>query len=228
MKVNCIIVDDEPASREILQRYVARCEVLNLSETCRNAFEAAEALRNHEVQLIFLDINMPRLSGMQFYKSLKQAPFVIFTTAYAQFAVEGFEVNAVDFLLKPFPFERFETAVNKAVDNIRSQLRLNDDIIYISLKSDRKIHRLDINDIFHLKAVGDYVQVFFNEKSILVHSTLQNLLGQMPSKLFVRVHRSHAIAVKKVQTIDGNRVRVCGKTIPIGQQYRTEFLNMMS
>jgi DNA-binding LytR/AlgR family response regulator len=113
-------------------------------------------------------------------------------------------------------------------ENIRSQSRFNDDNAYISLKSDRKIHRLDINDIFHLKAVGDYVQVFFNEKSIQVHSTLQNLLGQMPSKQFVRVHRSHAIAVNKVQTIDRKQVKVRGENIPIGQQYRTEFLNMMS
>ena len=138
MKINCIIVDDEPASREILEKYVADCSCLNLVETCKNAFEATEAINNVDIQLIFLDINMPKLSGMKFYRSLTNPPFVIFTTAYPEFAVEGFEVNAVDFLLKPFPFERFLKAVNKAIDILKNQSNDNICYEYIFLKSDKK------------------------------------------------------------------------------------------
>ncbi len=224
MKVNCIIVDDEPAAREILDRYVATCESLCLAAMCRNAFDAAEALKNHDVQLIFLDINMPGLSGMQFYKSLKNPPFVIFTTAYPEFAVEGFEVNAVDFLLKPYPFDRFETAVNKAIEIIRSRTNHASDEAFILLKSDKKIYRINLSDILHIKAVGDYVQVLFGEKSILVHSTFQNLLNQLPGDQFVRVHKSHAIALGKIETIEGNMVKIHGQYIPIGLTYRAVFL----
>jgi DNA-binding LytR/AlgR family response regulator len=228
MKVNCIIVDDEPAAREILERYVSRCDALHLAAICSHAFEAAEALKHHEVQLIFLDINMPRLSGMQFYRSLTNPPFVIFTTAYPEFAVEGFEVNAVDFLLKPYPFNRFETAVNKAIEIIRSKTNHAADEAFILLKSDKKIYRINLSDILHIKAVGDYVQVYFGEKSILVHSTFQNLLNQLPPDQVVRVHKSHAIALNKVESIDGNIVRLSGKDIPVGLSYRAAFMDKMS
>jgi DNA-binding LytR/AlgR family response regulator len=227
MKVNCIIVDDEPASREILEKYVADCSYLNLVETCKNAFEATEAINNVEIQLIFLDINMPKLSGMKFYRSLTNPPFVIFTTAYPEFAVEGFEVNAVDFLLKPFPFERFLKAVNKAIDNLKNQSNEHNYHEYIFLKSDKKIHRIIINEIYHLESVGDYVKVFFNGRFIMVHDTFQNLLNQLPNNLFVRIHKSHAIAVNKIDTIEGNMVKVKDKLLPIGQTYRNDFMHLI-
>lgn len=227
MKINCIIVDDEPASREILERYVADCSSLNLAGICKNAFEAAEVINNVEIRLIFLDINMPKLSGMKFYRSLINPPFVIFTTAYPEFAVEGFEVNAVDFLLKPFPFERFLKAVNKAIDIMKNKSNDNICCDYIFLKSDKKIHRVIINEIYHLEAIGDYVKVFFNVKFIMVHDTFQNLLSQLPDKLFVRVHKSYAIAVNKIDIIEGNMVKVKDKFIPIGQTYRNEFMNLI-
>ena len=227
MKINCIIVDDEPASREILEKYVADCSCLNLVLTCKNAFEATEAINSFEIQIIFLDINMPKLSGMKFYRSLINAPFVIFTTAYPEFAVEGFEVNAVDYLLKPFPFDRFLKAVNKATDILKNQSNDNNCCEYVFLKSDKKIHRVIINDIYHLEAVGDYVKVFFNDKYIMVHETFQNLLNQLPDKLFVRVHKSHAIAINKIDTIEGNMVKVNDKFFPIGETYRYEFMNLI-
>ncbi len=227
MKVNCIIVDDEPASREILEKYVADCSSLNLVETCKNAFEATEVINNVEIQVIFLDINMPGLSGMKFYRSLTNPPFVIFTTAYPEFAVEGFEVNAVDFLLKPFPFERFLKAVNKAIYILKNQSNENHSSEYILFKSDKKIHRVTINEIYHLEAYGDYVKVLFNGKSIIVHNTFQNLLNQLPDNLFARVHKSHAIALNKFELIEGNMIKIKDKTVPIGQTYRSDFLNLI-
>jgi DNA-binding LytR/AlgR family response regulator len=227
MKVNCIIVDDEPASREILEKYIADCPTLNLVESCKNAFEASEIISNNPIQLIFLDINMPKLSGIKFYRSLTNPPFVIFTTAYPEFAVEGFEVSAVDYLLKPFPFERFLKAVNKAVDVLKNKSNDNRTIEHILLKSDKKIHQVNINEIYHLEAIGDYVKVFYNGKSIMVHETFQNLLNQLPNNLFVRIHKSHAIAIKKIVTIEGNMVKIKDKQLPIGQTYRAEFMNLI-
>ena len=208
MKINCIIVDDEPASREILEKYVADCSFLNLVQTCKNAFEATETINDIDIQLIFLDINMPKLSGMKFYRSLTNPPFVIFTTAYPEFAVEGFEVNAVDFLLKPFPFERFLKAVNKAIDNLKNQTNENNYHEFIFLKSDKKIHRIIINEIYHLESIGDYVKVFFNGR-------------------FIRIHKSHAVAINKIDTVEGNMVKIKDKFFPIGQTYRNEFMTLI-
>jgi DNA-binding LytR/AlgR family response regulator len=227
MKVNCIIVDDEPASREILEKYITDCSSLNLVAICKNAFEATEAIDNFEIRLIFLDINMPKLSGMKFYRSLTNPPFVIFTTAYPEFAVEGFEVNAVDFLLKPFPFERFLKAVNKATDILKNRDNVNNPFEYIFYKSDKKIHRVIVNEISNLEAVGDYVKVYFNGRFIMVHDTFQNLLNQLPDNLFVRIHKSHAIAINKIDTIEGNMVKIRDKNFPIGETYRNDFMNLI-
>lgn len=228
MNINCIIVDDEPAARELMQQYVARIDTLHLIAVCSNAMDAAAVMKYAQVQLIFLDINLPRLSGMQFYRSLDNPPFVIFTTAYPEFAVEGFEVNAIDYLLKPFPFNRFEAAVGKAFGLIKSAVARGTQDTYILLKSDKKIHRLKLDDIHHLKAVGDYVQVFFGKNAILVHSTFQQLLNQLPGEQFVRVHKSYAVALRKIEAISGNKVKIMGEYIPIGQSYRTAFMGRVS
>ncbi len=227
MKINCIIVDDEPASREILEKYIADCPVLNLAGICKNAFEANDFINNHDINLIFLDINMPRLSGMKFYKSLAKPPYVIFTTAYTEFAVEGFEVNAVDYLLKPYPFERFLKAVNKAIDIINNKNHELNKSDFILLRSDKKIHRIIINDISYLEAIGDYVKVHSDNKYILVHDTFQNLLSQLSENQFIRVHKSFAISINKFELIEGNMVKISNKSIPIGHTYRNEFINLI-
>lgn len=225
MKIKCIIVDDEPASREILEKYIADCTVLSLICACKNAFEANDILNSQDIQLIFLDINMPRLSGMKFYKSLTNPPYVIFTTAYPEFAVEGFEVNAVDYLLKPFPFERFLKAVNKAIDIINSNKSSIDNKDFVLMRSDKKIHRVLISDITYLEAVGDYVKVHTNAKSLIVHDTFQNLLNQLPEQRFMRVHKSFAISVDKFEVIEGNTIKIRDHVIPIGQAFRTAFMD---
>ena len=226
--MNCIIVDDEPAARELLQQYIARIDVLHLLAVCSNAYDAAAVLKHAQVSLIFLDINMPRLSGMQFYRLLENPPFVIFTTAYPEFAVEGFEVNAVDYLLKPFPFSRFEAAVGRALDVIRSASARDTQEAFILLRSDKKIFRVTLADIFYLKAVGDYVQVFFGKNAILVHSTFQQMLKQLPGDQFVRVHKSYAVALDKIESYEGARIKVMGKDIPIGSSYRAAFIGRVS
>lgn len=225
-RLKCIIVDDEPASLEVLEHYVKDCPQLNLLKACKNAFEAMDVVREKEVDLIFLDINMPKLSGMSFYKSLTNPPSVIFTTAYPEYAVEGFEVNALDYLLKPFSFERFLKAVNKASDAANSESKAEAE--YILLKADKKVHRILINDITHLMAVGDYVKVFYVENHILVHTTFQDILSKLPDSKIVRVHKSYAVAIDKIEIIEGNMIKLKGCNIAIGSTYRSALLEAIN
>ncbi len=219
--VKCIIVDDEPSSREVLESYIEKTSCLELLASCKDAFEASAIVNEESVQLIFLDINMPKMSGMSFYKSLYRPPLVIFTTAYPQYAVEGFEVDALDYLLKPFSYERFLKAVNKVLELTKTK-----DIAekYVLLKADKKVHRILLEEICYLQAIGDYVKVYYADKSILVHSTLQNMIDELGKERFFRTHRSYAIALNKIEEIEGNIVRMQGKEIPIGKVYRLDFL----
>ncbi|MBD8488929.1 response regulator transcription factor [Echinicola sp. CAU 1574] len=227
MKINCIIVEDEPASRDLLEKYIADCPSLNLVATCKHALEAMEVIHEQSIHLIFLDINMPKLSGLSFYKSLSNAPYVIFTTAYPQYAIEGFELDAVDYLLKPFPFERFLKAVQKAIHKVNAEKPLSQESAYIILKSDKKLFRVGMDEIFYLEALGDYVKVITVDKSIIVHDTFQGILQQLPSNEFIRVHKSFAVALHKLDHIEGNMIHIKENTVPIGQTYKAEFLNLI-
>lgn len=222
-QLKCIIVDDEPVSLNLLENYALDCPQLKLLCSCKNAFEALEVLNEQSVDLIFLDINMPKLSGMSFYKSLQKPPMVVFTTAYPQYAVEGFEVDAVDYLLKPFSFERFLQAVNKAYAKV-SEITEN---AFVLLRADKKVHRIAIADIDYLKAIGDYVRVQYGEQHILVHSTFQNILNDLLDKKIVRVHKSYAVALDKLELIDGNRLYIKGQELPIGATYRAELMALL-
>jgi len=226
MIINCIVVDDEPASRDVLEKFVRDCPTLNLVCLCKNAFEASEIINKEEIQLIFLDVNMPKLSGIHFYKTLINPPNVIFTTAYPEYAVEGFEVDAIDYLLKPFKFERFLKAVNKLQERY-NQKEQKVDSYSIILKADKKLYNIKIDDICYLEALGDYVKVYYLNNSIIVHDTFQKMLEKLPKEQFMRVHKSFAIAFNKLEIIEGNMVKINDKSIPIGQTYRTEFMNLI-
>jgi DNA-binding LytR/AlgR family response regulator len=224
-KISCMIIEDEPVSQEILMRYIRDYDSLELLAVCNNAIEAAQKLGSLEPDLLFLDIAMPRLSGLDFYKSLSNPPYVIFTTAYPEYAVSGFEVNAVDYLVKPFPFERFVKAMGKlqSIVNVTSQR----DAQFITLQADKKIHKLDIDQILFLEAMGDYVKVVMNGKTLIVHHTLQKLLEQLPRSLFYRVHKSYAIALNKFEYVEGNQIVIKTSRVPIGQTYRNDFLEVL-
>lgn len=222
MKANCIIVDDEPASRELLRRYISETERLNLLGECKHAMEANEFLKKERIDLMFLDINMPRISGIQFLRTLSTPPKVIFTTAYPQYAVEGFELDAVDYLLKPFSFERFLKALNKYTSTLETHINPEDRTIL--LKSNKKLYRISISDIVYLEATGDYVKVFYGTQMIMVHSTFSDLLEQVASPKLVRIHRSFALAIDKFDHIDGNQIVIKDNRLPIGKVYRRDLL----
>ena len=222
MSLSCIIIEDEPVSQEILKKYIEDFPGLILISVSNNAMEAYDRLKLHPVDFIFLDITMPKLSGLDFYKTLTNPPPVIFTTAYPEYAINGFEVNAVDYLVKPFSFERFVKAVNKIRDQQSKSNPLQDEFMFLT--ADKKIHKINYEDVLRIEAMGDYVKVFTKEKTLMVHQTLNKLHELLPSARFMRVHKSHIISVGAIDYIEGNRLFIGKLEIPIGQTYKTEMM----
>lgn len=218
MSINCLIIDDEPLSRDVLRSYIQDHPDLSLEGECKDAFEAMGALEKSGVDLIFLDINMPKLSGINFYKSLNQKPMVVFTTAYPEFAVEGFELDAIDYLLKPFSFERFIKAINKVKGKNSAQEKEASD--FIMLKADKKMYRTAYEDILFFESLGDYVKVHTKERVLIIAGTLKKLLLELPESQFIRTHKSYIISKSKVEYIEGNQIKIGEQMVSIGQAYR--------
>jgi DNA-binding LytR/AlgR family response regulator len=236
MKLRCLIVDDEPLAQDILVRYAGDCQSLELLKVCSDALEAGEFVRSHHVDLIFLDINMPRLSGIRFIKTLNKPILIIFTTAYPEYAAEGFDADAVDYLVKPFSFERFMKAVNKALEWAEFRKKKEDpqetgplqNHEFILLRSDKKIFKINFDDILFFESTGDYIKVHLTGKKIIIHETFKNLLTHLPADQFIRIHRSYIVSVAKVRLIEGNQVDVGGQKIPIGLVFKDEFLKRLN
>lgn len=220
MTITCMIVEDEPLAREVLTSYIKDLNYLSLDFTCTDAIEALNVLDSNRVDLIFLDINMPRLSGLSFYKSLNKKPKVIFTTAYPDHAVEGFELEATDYLLKPFSFERFVQAVNKVrVLMENDQPTSVDD--FIMLKADKKAHKISYGDLRYFESIGDFVKVHLVDgKVLIINDTLRKLEEALPTNQFARVHKTYIISIGQVAYLEGNRMNLGETLIPIGQTYR--------
>lgn len=216
-----IIVDDEPISIKILEKYTATLPWLEVAATCSNAIEAMDILNQKNIDLIFLDINMPQMSGLSLLKSLAHPPLVIFTTAYSEHAVEGFELAAVDYLLKPFSLERFLKAVHRAKSQYDNQQNTPSPLSeHLLIKADKKLFKIDFDDILYLQAYGDYVKVFTKQKMLLSKGRLQHIEEQLPNQHFQRIHRSYIIGLKAIEFIEGNLVKIGGEKLPIAQTYR--------
>ena len=219
MKITCIIIDDEPSSQNVLKSFIGRIDYLELTNVCNDALEALDYLKNNAVDLLFLDINMPQLSGISFYKSLQNPPKVIFTTAYSEYALEGYELEAVDYLLKPFSFERFVKAVSKIKN-------LNDDKSeHIIIKSDKKLHQIKFDDIIFVEGLGDYIKVHLKDSFLVTYKTLKDMKNALPSSIFIQVHKSFIINKNKVDYIEGNLAIINSNKVPLGQKYKNEFLD---
>ncbi len=223
--ISCLIIDDEPSSQTVLQHLIAKTPVLDLKATCSNTEEAFRYLQlNGKIDLLFLDINMPKQSGLDFYKSLQNPPQVIFTTAYPQYAVDGFEVNAVDYLLKPIAYERFLTAINKVLNKIENTSNETD---FIVLKENKALHKVQFEDIQFVEAYGDYVKVHTKEKTITTHSTFSKFIENLP-KYFLRTHKSFSINLNKLNHLSGNQISIDDHKIPIGQTYKQTVLKALN
>ena len=223
-ELKCMIVDDEPIARDILKKYISATPELVLVKSCMNATEAYEGLHQHEVDLVFLDIQMPVITGVEFLRSLRNPPLIIFTTAYQDYAVQGFELNSVDYLLKPITYDRFYQAIQKAKEratskSIKKQLPAAD---YIFIKQDGRLVKISHSQIVYIEAEKDFSTVFYDDKKLLAGMHLKMFEAMLPEEQFFRVHRSYIINLSKINSITGNIVELNKKEIPIGANYKNE------
>jgi DNA-binding LytR/AlgR family response regulator len=224
-----MIVDDEPLAREILKNHVAATPGLTLVKTCMNASEAYEGLHQNQVDLIFLDIQMPVITGTEFLRSLRTPPLVIFTTAYQNYAIEGFELNSVDYLLKPITYERFYQAIQKAKDRMmmKGPATHHRAIDYIFIKQDSRLVRVNFDNIRYIEAEKDFSSVYTADKRLLAGMHLKMFESMLPENLFVRTHRSFIVNVNKVSSINGNVVELGQTQVPIGANYKENLLKKL-
>lgn len=241
--MNCITIDDEPLAHKVIKNYCDNLSFLTIVKECHSAFEAIDYLTENKVDLIFLDINMPKLKGLDFLRTLNDPPLIIVTTAYQEYAMEGYELSILDYLLKPFSFERFLKAIGKAqahkkmldlavqkeakeftsVDT-RATTSENETIF---VKGDKKIHQIPLKSILYLESLGSYVKIHLENKTITSLDRLTNFENSLPKNQFLRIHRSYIVALKKIQTIEGNRLNVGEVIIPIGSVYKHNLDNAM-
>ncbi|MCB9306957.1 MAG: response regulator transcription factor [Lewinellaceae bacterium] len=226
--MRCLVVDDEELARTLLENYIARVPGLEPIAFCANPLEAMNILRKETVDLLFLDIQMPELTGIEFLRTLQQKPVVVFTTAYADYALEGYSLDVTDYLLKPFSFERFLQAVNKAGAALQaktaapapqsgSQLPEKD---YLLIKADHKVHRIKYGDIVYIQSMREYVAFHTDNGRILSLNSLKQLEEELPPERFIRVHKSYMVAIGRINTMEGNLLHVGKEKIPVGANYR--------
>lgn len=229
--MNYLIIDDEPLAHKVIEKYTASLSWLTKVGNAYDAFEGFEQLNLQAVDLLFLDIHMPKLKGLDFLRTLANPPTVIITSAYREYAVEGFELNVCDYLLKPFSLERFLAAVNKAatIKNIANAQpttaqtiaeKTPSQIEQIFIKGDKKYHQITLKDIQYLESYGSYVKVFLADQMILTHETTSHFEKILPKSAFLRIHKSYIVAVPKIEIIEGNRLKIGDKRLPIGNFYK--------
>ncbi|MDA3927610.1 MAG: DNA-binding response regulator [Prolixibacteraceae bacterium] len=223
--ISCIIVEDEPLALKRTMEYVCKIPYLDLLQSFDNGFEAVGFLKAQPVDLIFLDIKMDELTGIQFLESLDKKPYVIITTAYSEYALKGYELNVTDYLLKPFTIERFIQAVEKVSHQLEKAPENNRDFFFV--KSDYKIEKIFFNDILFIEGMRDYRNIQTESKKILTLQTFRDLEKELPNSLFCRVHKSFIVTLNKIDIIERNRIKVKDKLIPISETYKADFYKII-
>ena len=230
MEIKAILIDDEPLARNVIKEYSKKIPSLKIIAECEDAIQAHDILREEKIDLLFLDINMPKISGVDFLKTLKNPPLVIFTTAYSEYALDSYELVAIEDLKKPSSFERFCKAYFKAEELLRlknpsvlndSQLQSND---FIFIKSDKKSVKVNIADIQYIEGLGDYIKLYVNDKKLVTNLSMKKIEALLPANLFYRIHKSYIISLQNIDTIEGNMVKINKVKLPIGNSYRQDFM----
>ncbi|MGB0525326.1 MAG: LytR/AlgR family response regulator transcription factor [Flammeovirgaceae bacterium] len=228
MKTQCLIVDDEPLAIELLETHLALLDQLELVASCTNAIQAMEVIQHQHVDLLFLDIQMPMLTGIEFLKSLKNPPKVIFTTAYRDYALEGYELDVVDYLLKPISFDRFFKAVTKyqqLASTVSSQVLTTESVKplekdYFYVKINKKHHKVRFHEVLYIESIKDYIKIHLEDGELLVKEKISEIESQLPDQLFLRIHRSFIVNVEKVSAFTAHDVEIGKMEIPIGISYK--------
>jgi DNA-binding LytR/AlgR family response regulator len=229
--LKCIIVEDEVLAQDVLKSHLANLGSLELVGVYRNALEAEAALSAREVDIMFLDIRLPGMTGLQFLSGLKESPLVVLTTAYAEYALESYEFNVIDYLLKPISFERFSRAVGKILDNrlfsaaAREADLFSDDHIFI--RSNSKFFRVNFSEILYVQGSRDYLKIHTPDYSLITHQTMNDMEKSLPARQFIRVHKSYIVALRHIRSIYGNTIELGKTTIPIGVSYKDTVMNLI-
>ena len=226
MKV--LIVDDEPLAQEILVSYVGKFPEIQLIATCNNAIEAKEILNKEAVDLILLDIQMPKISGIEFLKTLDNPPMIILTTAFSDYALDAYALNVIDYLLKPISFERFAKAIKKALQQLAQETSTTVSADFIFVKADKKLIKVFFKDLRYIEGLKDYVILHVDNKRIVTLQTMKSLETKLPSAIFMRIHRSYIINIGNIDVLEGNSIHIGNKMIPIGKNYKEMVLQIIN
>jgi len=224
--IQFLIIDDEPIAHRIIEGYCNNLPHLEKAGNCYNAFEAMQLLNKQQVAIVFLDINMPKLSGFDFLKTLVNPPKIIVTTAYKEYALEGYDLNVSDYLLKPFSFERFVKAINKTIIEVpintqNTSIAATETSKQFYIKGDKKQYQINTENILYIEAYGNYTKLYFKDEMIVSHERISDFEVLLAQKKFLRVHKSFIVALDKIKHIEGNRIIIESHTIPIGQTYKS-------
>jgi two-component system, LytTR family, response regulator len=236
-KINCLVVDDEPPARRVIKNYIERLPRLHLVAECGNAIDAFNILQEQSIDLIFLDIKMPQLKGIDFIKSLQWPPKIIFTTAFTDYALEGYELNIVDYLVKPIGFERFLKAVNKALPlaekessgdetNISQKKEKNRSFFYF--RADRKMVKVFLTDIIYIESIKEYVKIVTKNQPIITKTSIISLESMLPADSFIRIHRSFIVSLNEIKSFTSELIEIGKTELPIGKSYRPGVLKILN
>ena len=227
--MRCIIADDEPVARKILREFIEQVPYLELAGEFRNAMKTEAFLQDNDADLLFLDINMPKVSGLQFLKKNTVRPLVILTTAYPEYALEGYELDIIDYLLKPIAFTRFMKAVKKANEYISLREKKDQDSpgTFLFVKSEKRIEKIELADILYIESTGNYVNICTGSKKIMAYLTLKGIESRLPADEFIKVHQSFIIPISKIEFIEGNQIKIKDTVVPIGRNYKDIIMKLV-
>jgi DNA-binding LytR/AlgR family response regulator len=230
MILKTLIIDDEPLAQNVLKKYAEDIKSIEIKGFCKDALEAIEILEKQAIDLIFLDINMPKLSGIEFLKTLKNPPLVILTTAYTEYAMEGYELNVLDYLVKPFSFARFLKAVQKAEQQLQliKKSTTEEKAESVFIKSNKKAHQVKFSEIIYIEGLGDYIKIYTEKSHLVTNLSMKKMEELLPANEFYRIHKSHIVNLMKIIAIEGNMVELPGIKLTIGSNYRADFFTRIS
>ena len=236
MKTKYMIVDDEPLARDLIRSHIEKLENLEIVAECHNAMKALSVLREKHVDLIFMDIQMPQITGIEFLKTLKHPPKIILTTAYREYALEGFELDVVDYLLKPITFERFLKSVNKFYQMSQEQVQVVPGATseklqeeqYIYVKENKRVIKIYLSEIKYIEGLSEYVQIFTDKRKIVTKTSMSFMEEKLPAENFLRIHKSYIVPIKKIEAFTANTIEIQGKELPIGRNFKNTVLSSLN
>jgi DNA-binding LytR/AlgR family response regulator len=235
MKTKCLVIDDEPLARDLMRSHISKLENFEIVAECGDCMKAMQELRDQKVDLMFMDIQMPQITGIEFLKILKNPPKVIITTAYREYALDSFEHDVVDYLLKPITFERFLKSVNKYYQITQEKTQvlapvsevIQSDEAFIYVKENKRVIKVNLNEILYIEGLSEYVQIFTDKKKIITKTSMINLEEKLPNDAFLRIHKSYIVSMSRIESFTAHTIEVPGKEIPIGRSYKNSVLNSL-